>query len=423
MAAMFHCTRSACGVTASARSQSVAIVDHEATVERERADQRREGERQEPERARASRLEWGGQKGSFGVSRVVESRLRVSCTSRWALSPCALTARLGSGRGVHVLSSLLGSRFWLTCYAAILVGFFTPLPDWLASGAVAPSLGGILFFTTLGVGTDAFLVALSGPARARLLPLTFWKLLGIPILVCVVTALVAPTWTLGMTLMAAMPAGLSSPTLSAVHRTTAVPSGLALVAVTSLACPVTVPLLMAGVGLLPVELPHGTGLSPLRMAVDQGVYIAFMLALPWLSTRLVRRGFPAWVDRNRSHFRTFALLSLVVLVFTAAAACRPVLVSVGPSLGFEGLALVTGATVLMGAVALLLAERLPGDEAVSFPCGVVFMNNGLAVTIAAKSFPDDVPALLAAVLIEVPILVGVSWVGTVAARRARRREL
>ncbi|MBT9559472.1 MAG: hypothetical protein IV100_25810 [Myxococcales bacterium] len=332
-----------------------------------------------------------------------------------------MTTRLGSGRRVPVLASLLGSRFWLTCYAAILAGFFTPLPEWLASGAVGPSLGGILFFTTLGVGTDAFLLALSGPARTRLLPLTFWKLLGIPIIIGAITALVAPAWTLGMTLMAAMPAGLSSPTLSALHRPSAVPAGLALVAVTSLLCPVTVPLLMAAVRALPLDLPPGTGLSPLRMAMGQGAYIAFMLAVPWLSTRLVRRSFPAWVERNRLRFRPFALLSLVILVFTAAAACRPVLVTVGASLGFTGLALATGATLVMGVVSLAIAERLPGDEAVSFPCGVVFMNNGLAVTIAAKSYPDDVPALLAAVLVEVPILVGVSWVGSVAARRALRR--
>lgn len=315
--------------------------------------------------------------------------------------------------------SFLGERFWVTCYAALALGWFLPVSSELASTLVPPSLCGILFFTVLGIDSASVATALSGAGLRRTVLLSLLKLLVIPALAWGLFALVLPAWAPAALLVAAVPAGLSSPTLAGLRRPDAVAPALAFVILSSSLSPLTVPTLLA--------LLTEARAEPLPLALSQAQYIGALLLGPWISSRAVRRFAPAWVAQHRARFRPLAVSCLVFLVFVAAAKCRRVVdgqAGGDATISLMGLATMTALAVFLGAASLLVSLRLPPAEAVAFPAGVVFMNNGLGIALASRYFPEDAPVLVGAALIEVPILFGVhvvtGWAERLVQARTRR---
>lgn len=310
---------------------------------------------------------------------------------------------------------LLAERFWVTCYASLALGFAIPLDGPLANALVAPSLCGILFFTVLGIESSAVRAALSGANLARSLGLTAVKLLVLPTIAWALFAGLLPSWATAALLVAAVPSGLSSPTLAGLRRPDAVAPALGLVMVSSALAPLTIPLLLA--------VFTSADADPIALAAAQAQYIGALLVGPWLASRAIRRLAPEWVRRHTPRFRPIAVSCLVFLVFVAAAACRRVIEAQGGGLSIAavGLFTMTALAAFLGVASLVVSRWLPAPLAVAFPTGAIFMNNGLAIALASRYFPNDAPVLVAAALVEVPILFGVHVVAKAADRLAQAR--
>jgi BASS family bile acid:Na+ symporter len=303
-------------------------------------------------------------------------------------------------------AALFGRRFWIPAYTALGLGLLLPL----GSGALRPLvpifLGLILFFTALKVDASELVAAARGRWR-RNATLVSIKLLAMPVAAYLLTALVAPSWALGVALVAAMPAGLSSVAFADLYGGRL---GLALLMVvaTSVLAPFTAPLLLH----LATQL-RGAG----DVALDWGVlgeqigYVAVLLLVPFVMARLFARAAPTVVARRQSLWGPLAIASLCVMIFAAAQSSRPTWLGRPVTELLEGLAVVSGVCVLFVAVALGVARKLTHPDAVAFACNVTFVNHGLAVAFAVQFFPTDAYMLLPPILIQVPVVVAVASIG------------
>jgi bile acid:Na+ symporter, BASS family len=313
----------------------------------------------------------------------------------------------------EVYAALLGRHFWIPSTVALLLGFFLPgdYTGWRWSATVV--LGAILFFSCLNVRFGDLRRDLGDPRLfGRIAALSAVKLGLLPIAGWGLAAAVAPSWAPGVLLVSAMPAGLSSIAFTDLNRGNRV-LALLLVLATSMLAPLTVPVLLQALG------SPGTTLA-FRPMLERAAYIAEVLAVPFAAAQLVRRLAPKFVDARPASWTRGAIFSSCLLVFISIAINRPSWAAWHIVAFAVPLALATAASALFAGACWVVQKRLTKDDAVAFSSGAIYVNNGLAIVLAVRFFPDDARMLLPAVLMQLPMLAGVALIGKAAsARRAQ----
>lgn len=298
-----------------------------------------------------------------------------------------------------LLASLLGPRFWIPAYIALLVGLFAPGDFAWLKPAVPVALGGILFFTCLKIPLGSVVDGLRDrPLQRRTAWMAAVKLLLLPAIAWSVTRLIAPDWAAGVALVTLMPAGLSSVALADLHRGDRV-LALFLIIVTSLLAPLTVPAGMA--------LVHPGSAPDAERLAGQAAYILAMLAIPFAAAQTVRRVLPGVVERGMAWWGRCSILSLIVMILVSCLANRAAWAAWEPMrmLVPLGLACLASATAL--ACALSLRRILPMPAVTAFACSALYMNNGLSIAYATQFHPGDAHVMLPCVLMQVPMVAGV----------------
>jgi len=297
------------------------------------------------------------------------------------------------------LTSLLGSRFWIPAYVALLIGLYAPGDfSWLKP-AVPVTLGGILFFTALKI---PFGEVVGGLGDRRLLGRCAWmaaaKLLALPALAWAVTWLIAPQWATGVALVALMPAGLSSVALTDLHRGDRV-LALFLIITTSVLAPLTVPSGMA--------LVHPGPAPDIARLAGQAVYILTLLTVPFTVAQLVRLTLPRVVAAGMAWWGRGSISCLVLMILVSCLANRKAWADWSPATMLVPLGLATLAALITLGIALLLRRHLAGPAVTAFACAALYMNNGLSIAYATAFHPGDAEVILPCVLMQVPMVAGV----------------
>ena len=301
-------------------------------------------------------------------------------------------------------ADLFGRRFWIPAYTMLAAGLMTPSQGEVWRTLVPIFLGGILLFTFLKVDGSALADELRRPAAARrIASLAAAKLLLLPLVTWLLASAVAPEWAIGLTLVAAMPAGLTSPAIAAVFGGN-LPLALWIVVVTSALCPGSVPVLLALLG-------DGDAPVPAAEMADQAGYIALLLGVPWLLSRLVARAAPRAVAAGQALFGPLAIASLCLMIFCAASLSRPTWVQQGAGTLAAGLLWTTGVALVAFVCARIASLALNARDAAAFSCNTIYLNHGLAVAFTARYYPDDATMVLPAILVGVPIVAVVSLAG------------
>ncbi len=300
---------------------------------------------------------------------------------------------------MNLLASLLGQRFWIPAYVALLVGLFVPGDFAWVKPSVPYALGGILFFTALKI---PFGEVVGGFADRRLLARCGWmslaKLAVLPALAWAVTRLIAPDWAAGVALVMLMPAGLSSVALTDLHRGDRV-LALFLIIVTSCLAPLTVPASMA--------LIHpGPPPDAARLA-EQALYILTMLAIPFAAAQAVRLLAPRLVAAGMAWWGRGSILCLVLIILVSCLANRAGWADWSPITMLAPLALGSIASLITLAASLALRRWLPPNAVTAFACGALYMNNGLSIVYATAFHPGDAYIILPSVLMAVPMVAAV----------------
>jgi len=298
-----------------------------------------------------------------------------------------------------LIASLLGPRFWIPAYVALLIGLYIPGEFAWLKPFVPVALGGILFFTALKI---PFGDVVGGLADRGLLARCSWmaaaKLAVLPALAWLITWLIAPDWAAGVALVTMMPAGLSSVALADLHRGDRV-LALFLIITTSLLAPLTVP---AGMALVHPGPPPDAA----RLA-GQAAYILLMLAIPFSVAQLVRKVLPRMVVAGMAWWGRGSICCLVLMILVSCLANRGAWAGWSPSTMLVPLGLACLASLIALGSALLLRRWLAGPAVTSFACAALYMNNGLSIAYATAFHPGDAHVLLPCVLMQVPMVAAV----------------
>ena len=277
--------------------------------------------------------------------------------------------------------------------------------DWTWLRPLIPILlGGILFFTALKVRVSAVVGELRGGARLRRLGvLAAIKLVALPLVAYAIALALAPEWALGVLLVTAMPAGLSATAVTDLYGGN-VALALVLTFLTSVLCPLTVPLL------LHLLDPRASGIDA-RLLAERALYIVVLLLVPFTLAQLVRRFSPALVARHLHRWNYGAMLSSCLLIFASIAGNRAAWAGMPASALLVPLALNALAMVVGIVVALGLRRGMAVGDTAAFAFCCAWMNNGLGVAFADRFFHGQAGVILGPVLMQLPIIAGVSFVG------------
>jgi len=297
-----------------------------------------------------------------------------------------------------VLASLLGSRFWITAYIMLALGFTVP-GDWQWLKPTIPFfLGGILFFSCLKISLSETITAVRTPVVWWRLGWTSCaKLLLIPLIAFAITKLIAPDWANGILLLTMMPAGFACLAFADLLGGNRVVT-LLLVLATSALVPFTAPLLLA--------VFTGTTVSWSAVAYEAG-YIALLLATPFTLAQLTRAAFPALIVRHFARWNAGSIASACILVFVGAAVNRHTWADLPGSAILIALGLTIMATLVSAGCAVLLGRFLPRGDAIAFTCVAIYMNNGLAIAFATQFSGGNPYMLLPAIMVQIPVMIGV----------------
>ena len=302
------------------------------------------------------------------------------------------------------LWSLLGARWWLLAAVVYPLCFLSGFDAATWRWTLPWWLGGILFFTALRIPFDGLRDALADRERWRLA----WgfaavRLVATPVLLWAAAHVLAPEWAPGVLLVAAMPAGLSSIALADLMRGDRLLALLAVVA-SSAAAPLTIPLMIQVFG------PDHVVVDAAQVAGRAG-YIGLLLATPLLAAQAVRALAPRAVAAGEVWWPRGAVSCSIVLGVMCILANH----QAWAPYAWLGLLTPLGlATLVVGvnlALALLSRRFLPRDRSDALACGAVYLNNGLAMAFAAAFFPQDGRMLLPALLLILPTVAAMAWLG------------
>ncbi|MBA3684874.1 MAG: bile acid:sodium symporter [Planctomycetes bacterium] len=310
-----------------------------------------------------------------------------------------------------MLASLFGRRFWITSLLMIAAGMWLPGDYSALRPMVGVALGGILFFTGLKMRVSALVDEVRDPpGMARVATLAAIKLLLVPAVACAVAWLFGPQWALGVLLVSAMPAGMSSTAIADVYRASG-PLALVVTLATCLACPLTVPLVL--------RLGAGSSAMDAGALGEQALYIATMLIVPFTLAQVVRRTAPAFVDRHQSRWGYGAVISSASLIFFSISASRQAWAGFRLVELLSPLLIDTAVMATTLAIGLSTRRWLGRQRADAFTFCCVWMNNGLAVAFAGQFYHGDPYAILPPVLMQLPITGAVAVMAWVIARDER----
>ena len=315
--------------------------------------------------------------------------------------------------GGSFLASLLSSRFWIPAYLSFFLGFVIP-GNWDQARFLVPLfLGGILYCTCIKLPLAEVLAAIADRARWRQVgAITAIKLVGLPLAAWAVTWLIAPQWALGVLLVCAMPAGLSSVAFTDILRGNHV-LALLFVLASSLLVALTVPCLLLG-------FSPETTIDPFAIG-ERAVYILALLVVPFALAQLTRAAAPAFVQRHYHRWSGGAVICSCLLGMVSVLVNRTLWAAWDAAhlLGPFALVCLLSAGILVIGVAS--RRWLPPGDATAFACGIAYMNNGLSIAFAVRFFHDDPRMVLPSVLMQIPMIGSIALLGWME-RRTRQTD-
>lgn len=318
------------------------------------------------------------------------------------------------------LVKFVEKHFAILCVLAVVVGLgwpalgLRPTADIIAvlERLLLPFLAGILFFTGLKLDFAAAGRELRRPAL--LVYLWLMLMIVLPLGMWALARAILPDFALGVLILAAMPAGMACATMSDIVRGN-ISLAMVLILITSLLCPITVPLLTLVVG-------AGDNGDAGSFLLQRAGFLAATLLSPVAAAWLVRRAAPKFVARHREKYTGLSITSLVLLIVSIMSTVSGDTINLllDRPLRVSGLGLfIVGFTVIFYLVGFWLTPwRAMTDRAAVAICAA-YVNNGLAMVFAKQFWGDRVEVILPAILLEAPMVLAIPVVRAILARRER----
>ena len=192
----------------------------------------------------------------------------------------------------------------------------------------------------------------------------------------------------GILLLTAMPAGVSTPALTDIVKGN-VSLSMSLAIVSQMIAPFTVPLLFWVINF------NGLTINKLLVFRD----IAILVFLPMILSQLIKTYFPIAVRKTQHLFTSANVLLLFSFVFVAISSQREVILGNPLSLIWQ-IAVLYLVFILLHVAGYLICFKEPKENRIAVAIGAAYMNNGMAIVLAASYFKPEILVLM--VLSEIP---------------------
>jgi BASS family bile acid:Na+ symporter len=284
------------------------------------------------------------------------------------------------------LVSLIEKFFWIILIAGILLGLFKPVPGKIPQYLPALILGTMLFLVFLKINALEILERMKN-MKLMLIVASLYMIV-IPLLFFAFTRIFNYELALGLMLLTAMPAGVSTPALADILKGN-ISLAMSIVIVTQMIAPFTVPLLFLLVGV------QGPEINKLQLLKD----IAVMVFVPLIVAQVAKRYFRELINRSQQFLTSANVFLLFAFVYIAISSQSDVILDDPASLIWKTLILYA-VFVLLHALGYFIFFRHKTEDRITLAVTLAYMNNGLAIVLASSYFTPGILVLM--VLSEIP---------------------
>jgi bile acid:Na+ symporter, BASS family len=284
------------------------------------------------------------------------------------------------------ISRLIEKHFWLILIAGILLGLWSPVPFRAPSFLPKLLLGMMLFLAFLKI--DAIEVIENIRNFRLMIYIASIFMLVIPLVFYFSTLIFDADLAVGILLLTAMPAGVASPVMTDLAKGN-ISLSMSIVIATQFLAPFTVPLLFWVLDI------NSLSINKLLILKD----IAILVFLPFIISQSVKRYFPRAIAKTQHLFTSANVFLLFAFVYIAISSQRNVILDNPASLIWK-IAILYLVFILLHIIGYLICIKQKKENRIAVSVGAAYMNNGLAIVLAASYFKPEILVLM--VLSELP---------------------
>jgi len=284
------------------------------------------------------------------------------------------------------ITAFIEKYFWAFLIAGIIIGLWQPVPFEIPGFLPEVLLGMMLFLVFLKI--DALEVLEKIRNFKLMIFIASVYMIIIPLLFFFPVKLFDNELAIGILLLTAMPAGVSSPALTDILKGN-ISLAMSIAIVTQLVAPFTVPLLF--------WLVDSNGLEINKLLVFKD--IAILIFLPMILSQVLKKYFPGVINKSQHIITSANIVLLFTFVYIALSSQRDVILENPVSLIWKTAVLYL-VFILLHAIGYLICYKESKDNKIALAVTAAYMNNGLAIVLASTYFGPEILVLM--VLSEIP---------------------
>jgi len=276
--------------------------------------------------------------------------------------------------------------FWIFLIAGIVIGLWQPVvldaPKYLPKVL----LGMMLFLVFLKI--DVFEVIENLRDYKLMIYIASVFMIIIPVVFFFLVNIFDRQLAIGILLLAAMPAGVSTPALTDMLKGN-ISLAMSIALVTQIVAPFTVPLLFWMIGTKGIEI------NKLLIFRD----IAILVFLPLLLAQVIKKVLPEAIKRSQHFFTSANVFLLFSFVYVAISSQRNLILDNPVSLVWKT-ALLYLVFIIFHIAGYIICPGKSKEDKIALSVTAAYMNNGLAIVLASAYFGPEILVLM--VLSEIP---------------------
>ena len=271
-------------------------------------------------------------------------------------------------------------NFWIFLFAGLALGLSYPAYSEQLMFLLMPLIMIMMFLVFLK--TDFVHVINEIKNYKLIVYLVFAYMIIIPVVLFLVVNQFDERIAIGILLLTAMPAAVASPAIAdIVNGNTAL--SISITIATSIAAPFTIPLIFSFLD------AHQLSIEPWQIFLD----LIIMVFVPMVASQILRNYFKKIIERKKHYITPVNMLVLSLMIYIVIGSQRESLLTLSEDLVLK-LGILYLLFILLHAIGYLLAFRQSRPNKISICIGMAYMNNGLAIVLAAKYFDPHILVLM-----------------------------
>lgn len=284
------------------------------------------------------------------------------------------------------INNIIEKYFWVFLLAGLIMGLWKPLRSETPPVILKLLLCMMLYLVFLKI--DALEVFEKMKNFRLMFLISSVYMIIIPLLLYFLTRIFDNQLAIGILLLTAMPAGVSSPALVDIMKGN-ISLAMSIAIVTQIIAPFTVPLLFWMIGSKSLEI------NILLVFKD----VAILVFLPMILAQLTKKFFPGAISKGSHLFTSVNVFVLFSFVYIALSGQRDFILENPLSLIWK-IAVLYIVFILLHAIGYLMGYKDNKENKIALAVTSAYMNNGMAIVLASTYFGPDILVLM--VLSEIP---------------------